>query len=69
MDVRPEEAYIYNYWLITLRLLKIGLPWDYIASIHENELMMILGVQLALEQKEAEDQQAEMHSMKGNVNF
>ena len=48
-----------------LRLLKLGLTWEYINEITEKELMMILGVQLAIEQKEQEDQQAEMNSMKG----
>ena len=49
-----------------LRLLKLGLTWEYINEITEKELMMILGVQLAIEQKEQEDQQAEMNSMKGS---
>jgi len=43
-------------------MLKIGLPWDFLMEISEAQLYMILGVTTAIEQKESEDQQSDMHS-------
>ena len=59
-NVQPHEAFIFNYWLLILKLLKVGLPWDFLMEISEAQLYMILGVQTAVEQKENEDQQADM---------
>ena len=67
MDVKWEEACLYNYWLITLKLLKLGIPWEFIASLEESQLYMILGVEGALAQKEQEEQQSEMNSMHSNI--
>jgi len=46
-----------------LKLLKLGLPWDYLQTLTHGEVMMILGVENAIAEKEQEDQQAEMGSM------
>ena len=43
-----------------MKLLKAGLPWEFLMEISEAQLYMILGVQTAVEQKENEDQQADM---------
>jgi hypothetical protein len=59
-DVHVHEAFLFNYWLLILKMLKIGLPWDFLMEISEAQLYMILGVQTAIEQKENEDQQSEM---------
>jgi len=61
-NVLPHEAFIFNYWLLILKLLKVGLPWDFLMEISEAQLYMILGVTTAIEQKESEDQQSDMHS-------
>ncbi len=39
-----------------LQLLKIGIPYDAILSFTEQELQVIVGVQAAIEQREADEQ-------------
>ena len=63
-NVLPHEAFLFNYWLVILIMLKVGLPWEFLMEISEAQLYMILGVQNAIDQKENEDQQAEMNSTK-----
>jgi hypothetical protein len=41
---------------VILQLLKVGLPYDAILSFTEQELNVVLGVQAALEQREADEQ-------------
>lgn len=45
-------------------MLKIGIPWDVIQEISEPEVHIILGISAAFEQKENEDEQRSMASMK-----
>lgn len=45
-------------------MLKIGVPWDAIQEISEAEVHMILGISAAFEQKESEDEQRSMASVK-----
>ena len=59
-NVNAHEAFLFNYWLLVLKMLKIGLPWDFLMEISEAQLYMILGVQNAIEQKEQEDQDSSM---------
>ena len=59
-NVLPHEAFLFNYWLVILKMLKVGLPWVFLMEISEAQLYMILGVQTAIEQKEQEDQDSSM---------
>tara|TARA_R110002012_G_scaffold320495_2_gene544285 strand:+ start:562 stop:735 length:174 start_codon:yes stop_codon:yes gene_type:complete len=43
--------------MTVLRLLKIGIPWEAINQFTDEEMNLVLGIQAALEQREA-DQQA-----------
>ena len=45
-------------------MLKIGIPWDIIQEISEPEVHIILGISAAFEQKESEDEQRAMSSMR-----
>tara|TARA_Y100000310_G_scaffold70778_1_gene66523 strand:- start:1454 stop:1594 length:141 start_codon:yes stop_codon:yes gene_type:complete len=45
-------------------MLKIGVPWNAIQEISESEVYIILGISAAFDQKEAEDEQRAMASMK-----
>ena len=46
-----------------MKLLKAGLPWEFLMEISEAQLYMILGVQSAVEQKESEDNEAQSQHM------
>ena len=56
----PNEAIVYSYWIIVIRLLREGIPWDVINALSEKELNFILGVTAAFNQKENEDQERSM---------
>ena len=62
----------YNYWLTILALIKLGIPYDSVLSFTEDEISVILGVQSALEQREADEQmrkqrQAEQREKQQNM--
>ena len=60
MDVRYDESIKFNFWMVTLRLLKLGIPWDFIMYATESQIYLILGIEAAMNQKENEDNQAQM---------
>ena len=60
MDVRYDESIKYIFWMDTLRLLKLGIPWDFIMDATESQIYLILGIEAAMNQKENEDNQAQM---------
>mgnify|MGYP005837758883 CR=1 FL=1 len=45
---------MYNYWTIIVHLLKLGIPYDAILSLSEQEINLVLGVNAGLEQRDAE---------------
>ena len=52
----PEEGRLYYYWVTILQLLKRGIPWNAIQEFSENEINLVIGIDIAIEQKQAEDQ-------------
>jgi hypothetical protein len=66
-DTTPEEALTYSYWATVLQLLKIGIAWEAILSFSEGEVALILGVQGAIDQKEADDQTRAMAKNSGGM--
>ena len=58
----PREAIVYVYWITTVRLLKEGIPWEVIQTLTEPEISFVMGVIMAIDQKESEDQQRSMAS-------
>jgi len=53
--------------MITIRLLKLGIPWDFIMDATESQIHLILGIEAAMNQKENEDNQAQMSSQKATT--
>jgi hypothetical protein len=49
-----HETMVYYQWLITLELLDVGIPWNTIQEMTENQINIILGVVSAKKQKEQE---------------
>lgn len=59
-ELSTKEGLAFQYWFIVLRLLDIGFPYDKIENFTEQEVAMILGTQMALEQRQADLQAQQM---------
>ena len=58
-DVQPHEALLFSYWQIILQLLKIGISWESVMNFSEEEIHLILGIELAVQQREEDEQNKE----------
>jgi len=65
LQCSPEEAILYTYWITILQLLKLGIKWETIMELTENEISLIVGIEAALNQKQA-DEEARQMSMSSN---
>jgi len=52
----PDEHILYNYWMIMLMLLEMGLPWTVIDEFTTDEISLILAVQAAKRDREQEQE-------------
>jgi len=57
IKVNPEESLLYNYWIVILMLLKIGIPYDQIHELSEQQISTIIGIHNALEQRQSDEQE------------
>lgn len=55
-----RESILYSHWTIVLQLLKIGIDWEAIQHFTEDEIHLILGVEMAIQQKQQDQQAREM---------
>ena len=53
----PDEHILYNYWLVTLSLLELGIPWLSIQDLTSDEIALVLAVSIAKKEK-TEEQEA-----------
>ena len=60
-EVSVEESLVFQYWFVVLRLFELGFPLDRIETFTEKEVTMILGVQMALDQRHSELQAQANH--------
>jgi hypothetical protein len=51
VKVRSEEAILFNYWLIVLRLLEAKIPYDFITNASEAEITIVLAVEAAITER------------------
>jgi len=58
-DVQPHEALLFSYWQIILQLLKIGISWESVMNFSEEEIHLILGIEMAVQQREEDEQNKE----------
>jgi len=49
-----QQGFQYQYWMVVLNLLKLGIPFEVIESLSDGELSTILGLTSALSQVEQE---------------
>jgi len=52
----PDEHIIYNYWLITLSLLELGIPWESIKGFSSDEIAIVLAINLAKKERQSEQE-------------
>ena len=55
-NLSTQETLIYYQWVVTLELLEVGIPWDSIQEMTENQIHIALGVVSAKKQREQEAQ-------------
>ena len=55
-QLSPDEQVLYNYWMIMLILLEMGLPWTVIDDFTADEISLILAVQSAKKEREQEQE-------------
>ena len=48
VKVRSEEAVLFNYWLVVLKLLEAKIPYEFIVAASEAEITMIMAVDSAI---------------------
>ena len=48
VKVRSEEAVLFNYWLVVLKLLEAKIPYEFIVGAREAEITMIMAVDSAI---------------------
>ena len=59
-DVSPSELLLFSYWSTILQLLKLGIAWESIMTFTEEEINIVIGIEMAVQQKEKDDQAKEM---------
>ena len=55
-DVTPVVGLLFTYWLTVLQLLKLGIPWIDIMNFSDTEIKTVLGIEMAINQKQQEEQ-------------
>ena len=55
-EVTPEEGLLFTYWLTVLQLLKLGIPWIDIMNFSDTEIKTDLGIEMAINQQQQEEQ-------------
>jgi len=64
-----EEAITYNYWLVILKLLELGFPWDAIHQMEQSEIAVVLGLHLATDQRREEQEASAQRQSSGHMNL
>ena len=55
-NVSIEESLLYSYWSTVLQFLKMGISWEAIMKFTDSEMSVIMGVEMAYNQRENEEQ-------------
>ena len=54
------EMVLYSHWMVLIQFLKLGIPWEEIQNFTQSEVNMILGVEMAIKEKQQEEQARQM---------
>ena len=61
-NIPQHEAIVYYHWLTIIRLLEVGIPWDVINDMTENQIYTVFGGVAGMKQKEQEQQARQQSS-------
>ena len=51
---------LYSHWMVLIQFLKLGIPWEEIQNFTQSEVNMVLGVEMAIKEKQQEEQARQM---------
>lgn len=51
----PQESLSFNYWIIVVQLLEMGIPYSLLEELSEREISIIVGIKAALKQRETDE--------------
>ena len=66
-DITSYEAVLYSHWILTTQLLKMGISWEAIQELNNDEINLILGVEMALKQRENDESAREVAASKASA--
>ena len=64
-----SEMLAFQHWVVTVQLLKLGIPYESIKTFTVDEINMIVASEMAIQQKQQEDQAREMASSQAKTSF
>ena len=53
----PQESLVFNYWLVVVQLLDMGIPYSLVEELSEKEINIIVGIKSAIRQRENDEQE------------
>ena len=56
-----SESLIFGHWIITLQLLKLGIPWEAINDFTPQQISLLMGIQAALNEEESDRMKSSSH--------
>lgn len=64
-SVSAYESHLYGYWATILQLLKLGIAWEAILQLTEEEVVLILGIEMAIQQRQEDENMRQMAANTG----
>ena len=55
-----SEMLLFQHWVVTVQLLKLGIPYESIKTFTVEEIYMIIASEMAIQQKQQDQQAREM---------
>lgn len=62
------EAISFNYWILIVKMLKEGIPWDLLKDASYEDMIQMLGIVSAFKQIE-DDEQRRQEAQQRNIRF
>ena len=68
-SVSVSEIIAYQHWMTLVQLLKMGIPYETIMTLSINEIDMIIASEMAIQQKQNEEQARELAASQAKSSF
>ena len=63
------EMVLYSHWMVLIQFLKLGIPWEEIQNFTQSEVNLILGIEMAIKEKQQEEQARQMSQQNFSPNI